>query len=281
VFCALLLAALVLTPVQASATVILTFTSQFYTSLDGGITQEPVDITRTSQGSSRSATWSGGQSDQTCFGPGLSQCFTGVATTDGQAFVDIGVLKLEWSAEATASPTAYGPPFVIGQNPWTAVARGGGPLISFSEDVTLTHPTLPVGSPVSFLATVVLDAFMFGNAQANLQVFAGFNCCGTFPAGGGYVQSFVVNGMVGDVLPVGMTLTSGGQAAAGFSLGRELDSAGFRGFNSANLYLDAQTPGLEISSPSQHDWSTPPDAPEPEGLLAGALLVAPALRRRR
>lgn len=87
-----------------------------------------------------------------------------------------------------------------------------------------------------------------------------------------------MNAMVGDVLPVGMTLTSGGQAAAGFSLSRELDSAGYSAFNSANQYLDALTPGLQFSSPSGHDWSTP-SVPEPSAaaLVAGLLLAARGL----
>jgi hypothetical protein len=247
-----------------------------FTSLDGGVTQTPalVSIVNGPNGTT-SATQVGGQSDSFCFGPGLGQCFAGSAGVDSRAFAGFGVLRLETLAEALASPTAYGPPFVIGTNPYTAVARTSF-ILTFTDDVDVTHPTLPDGSAIQFSFKVALDSAIFGNSQASFRWGAASTVFGMvnrgvgfpFPAGDHFALDITVDALVGDTVPIFLSLSSGGQASAGFTIGRELDSTGFDAFSTATLHLDAITPGLGLRAASGHDYAT---VPEPSTALLAAL----------
>lgn len=257
-----------------------------FTSLDRGITQTPVPVSIVNgPGGTKSSTQQGGQADSFCFGPGLTQCFAGTATVDGRAFAGFGQLKLETFASASASPLRYGPGFVQGDNPYEPVARMGYILTSM-DDVDVTHPTLPVGSPVQYSFKVRLDSTIFGNSQASFRWGAGSNVFGMvnrgvgfpFPAGDQFAQDITVDAVVGAKVPIFLSLSSGGQARAGLSVGAESDSTAFRGFNTATLNIDPITPGLQLLAASGHDYST---VPEPSGLLLVATgLVALALRAR-
>lgn len=257
-----------------------------FTSLDGGVTQTPalVSIVNDPNGT-KSATQSGGQSDFFCFGPGLGQCFAGTAGVESRAFAGFGVLKLETFAAASTSPLAYGPPFVIGTNPFAAVARTSF-ILTFMDDVDVTHPTLPDGTPVVFSFKVALDSAIFGNSQASFRWGAGSTVFGmvnrgvgfSFPAGDHFALDITVDALVGDSVPIFLSLSAGGQASTGFSAGRELDSTGFDAFSTATLHLDPITPGLRLLAASGHDYATVPE-PSTALLAAIGLLVLARIRQ--
>jgi hypothetical protein len=261
-------------------------TSTPYTSLDAGVTQTvvPTDVTDGPNGS-KSATQTGGQSDFFTFGPGLGQTFLGAASVNTRAVAGFGTLKLETYAEATASPTAYGPPFVIGENPYRPVARTSL-QVSFSDEIDVEHPSLPDGSPVQFRYRLVVDSTLFGNSQAILRWGLGSTVGGFVSRGEGVQFGFgdhfaidvPVDAVVGESLPLFVLLGSGGQASAGFDAGREFDSTGFDAFHTATLNLDPVTPGLRLVSDSGQDYAT---VPEPTGLLIVAAGLLGLGRRRR
>lgn len=257
-----------------------------FTSLDGGVTQTPVPVViLPGPGGTKSSTHKDGQGDSFCFGPGLGQCFGAGASVDSRAFAGFGQLRLETFATAFADPLIYGPPFVIGSNPYDAVARTSY-ILQFTDDVEVKHPTLPVGSPVQFSFKVALDSTIFGNSQASFRWGAGSTVFGMvnrgvgfpFPAGDHYAQDITVDALVGDLVPIFLSLSSGGQARAGLSVGTAQDTTAFRGFNTATLQLGAITPGLELRAASDHDYST---IPEPSTLLLVSAGIALLARRTR
>ena len=263
--------------VAASTSIFLTNTP--YTSLDGGATQTvaPTGIVDNSNGS-KSATQVGGQSDFFTFGPGQSQSFSGIASVNTKAFADFGTLRLQTYAAASASPIAYGPPFVIGTNPFYPVAYTTLGT-QFSDAITVTHPTLPQGAPVRFRYLLDVDSTLFGNSQAILRYSLGsavnvFVSRGEgipFGFGDNYVADLSIDAAVGDQLSFYVQLGSGGVASAGYVAGRELDSTDFNAFNTARLNLYPITPGLVLVSDSGRDYAAIPE-PSAAVVLAGALL---------
>jgi len=257
-----------------------------FTSLDGGVTQTLAPTVIVDNGGEKTATQEGSSSDQFCFGPGLTQCFGGAAEVESRAFAGFGVLRMETFAGALASPTAYGTGFpVMGTNPYTAVARTSFSLL-FQDDIEVMHPTLPDGTPVQFSFTVVLDSVIFGNSQATIRWSAGSTVFGMANrgvgfSGGDHIERIItVDALVGDIVPISLSLLSGGQASAGFSLGRELDQTGFQAFDTATLNLDPITPGLLLRAFSEHDYASDAPAPPAAALLAAVGVLALAFRAR-
>lgn len=100
-----------------------------------------------------------GQADFFTFGPGLQQGFVGSSWAYGWGEARFGVLRLYAEAGARVNPTVYGPPFVIGTNPFSARARVGGALVSFVDLVT-PPPTSGApnpGDPTTIKASVHLS----------------------------------------------------------------------------------------------------------------------------
>jgi len=262
-------------------------TGEVYTSLDGGTTKTPNVVNMvTNPNGSKSATQSGSQSDSFTFGPGLSQSFSGAANANATAFADFGTLRIDASAGALASPTAYLAPFpgVLGENPYYAIARSSF-FVAFRDDFTLTDPTgtLPVGTPVSYRVSVVLDSIVGGSYSGNLQIAAGLLASPT--VGGSFIRSdsssfsfgdrFVfdtnVNGKIGETHVFSVSLVAGANASAGYAVSREIQNSFFNAGSTLHGNLDPLTPGLVIAAESGHDYRT---VPEPGSLALASCAIA-------
>jgi hypothetical protein len=292
--CAVALAASA--PAQAVHMSQIALTGEVYTSLDNGVTKTP-NVVRivTNPNGSKSATQTGGQSDSFTFGPGLSQAFAGSAAAEATAFADFGVLRINASASALASPTAYVAPFpgALGNNPYESVARSAF-SVAFQDNFTLTDPAgaLPIGTPVSYRVSVVLDSIVGGDFSGNLQIAAGLlsnpTVGGTFIRSSSFQFSFGdhfvfgadVDGRIGETHVFAVSLVAGANAYAGFARSRESQSSFFNAGNTLHGNLDPVTQGLVLVTESGHDYRTVPE-PGSFALASCGLTGLAWLSRRR
>lgn len=275
-------------PGWALSTRQINITGAHYTSLDGGVTQVPLTVTnQTLANGALSASMSGQQSELITFGPGLTQSFSGAAKASANAFADFGTLRLDAFAEASAGPLAYVAPFpgVLGDNPYEAVARSTF-YVAFRDEFDLVDPAgvAPIGTPVSYRLTVVLDSTKGGGFSGNLQIAGGLlsapNVGGTFnlaQMGNRFVFSVDVNGHVGERHILTVSLVAGAFAAAGKSRSVTQSTAFFDASNTLHAFLDPLSTDLALASESGHDYATSA-VPEASVLallgLAAALLIA-------
>lgn len=171
----------------------------------------------------------------------------------------------------------------------TAMSQAGLNAVWFDE-LTLSHPTLPVGSPIQFMASHGLSWIFSGTTLANcgglnsLAVSSQFSLVGTLTdqcqSAGHIGASSVVNALVGDTLAIwgqliiGAYVVDGGQVSLSANV-----------LNTANYFIDPLTPGLTYTTASGATYLTPNTTPVPEptslSLLGlGALTLTLRSRRR-
>jgi hypothetical protein len=286
-----LVAALAGPRAQALSFTQINVTGQVYTSLDNGVTQTPNTVQIFDLGNgTKSATQSGSQSDSFDFGPGLGQGFLGAAAAEAEAFAAQGLLRIRAAASASASPLAYGPPFVIGDNPYNARAQASF-FAAFRDDIVLTDTTgtLAPGTAVTYHVDVIFDSTVFGDYSGNLQIAVGHpssliggtfarTATNPFSVGDHFVFSFDVPGLIGDTHIFTVSLVAGANASAGLAVSREGQVSLFDASATVRGFLDPVTPGLALVSESRHDFGTP--VPEPAGLALLGLGGAAGLARR-
>ncbi len=277
-------------PGWALSTRQINITGAHYTSLDGGATQVPLTVTtQTLASGALTASMAGQQSDLITFGPGLTQSFSGAAQASAHAFADFGTLRLDATAQASAGPLAYVAPFpgVLGDNPYEAVARSTF-FVSFRDEFDLVDPAgvAPIGTPVSYRLTVVLDSTKGGGFSGNLQIAGGLLSApgvgGTFQLaqiGNRFVYTVDVSGRVGERHILTVSLVAGAFAAAGKSAGVTQSTGFFDASNTLHAFLDPLTADLALASESGHDYATSA-VPEASVLALLGLAAAIVLARR-
>ncbi|WP_083440837.1 PEP-CTERM sorting domain-containing protein [Aquincola tertiaricarbonis] len=272
-----------------------------FVSPDNGQNRVDMAVTRQAQGAGESAS-------------GLKRLRVGpigggpIAGADlsGSAYAAPGVLKARIDGSTFIAPFADNIPTVTHGAP----IADGSFSSRFVDTVNLTSSTLAVGTPVQFNFTVNMhvvtnrpghngpdaSGWDSGNFYFHYFLGSGIDTMYRFPNGlYKSVPSFefslpmTVSGLVGDTLTLGAELSVGADARAGWYLDRggflttygtnqetHIDAS-----NTARLYLDAITPGLELVAESGHDYAISA-VPEPGtwALLGGGLCVLAVARRR-
>jgi hypothetical protein len=266
-----------------------------FTSLDNGLLQSPIATQKISLLNGTQRITGSGQSGD--FDPQLR--FDYVAAANGLAEAGPGVLRAKVSTFATAFSHVPNVPAVI----YSPRAQAGFQA-SFSELVELKHPTLALGSPITFNAVLDVDVassepvgfagtllVQFG-AGPQGGPFAGATY--TFPNGLftgvpdlDFAQTFPIQSFVGAFIVVSTRLSVAGLSRAGpDGLGGTfggVSSTVIDASNTVKTFLDPVTPGLVFVSESGHDYRLNA-VPLPAGLwlfLSALVSTTFRLKRRR
>jgi hypothetical protein len=276
-----------------------------FTSLDDGLSRTPIDVQHTilANGAER-VTGSGTIGGNT----GDPPLFRYSAAVTGLAEAGPGRLKARVVGEAVAASFIPNVPALTGGTPRAV----GGFSASYHEFVELSHPTLPVGSPVEFQVSLVVDvatnnpayfpqhapfareryatgsiglSYLVGT-QIGTNLFLPNSLFQTVPELH-FTQEFSGSGHVGDLLPVYTSLSVGSDNRAGpyeidgfmSNYGREQHTV-IDASNTVRLFLDPLTPGLTFESESGHDYRSTA-VPEPASVVLLIASVALAMRRSR
>lgn len=281
---------------SAQAVVVIEAFGSGHVSVDNASTKLMMDVTEQTLGGGRSVS---GVRDIVI--ASATDVFGGAAVS-GSAFAAPGVLKAKVDALAFVRSAAPGVSVSKAYAP-VAVGSFGG---SFSDTVLLSSATLAAGTPVQFVYTVELHATSNGAGHAGPQ-FGGYDS-GAFyfdaylgSSGGANLglmyhypngayqkvpnASFsyprTVNGVIGDVVSLGATLSLGADDRAGWygdgtgnlTFYGDLQETHLDASNTARFYLDAVTPGLDLVAESGHNYATAA-VPEPGTWLLLALGLA-------
>ncbi len=173
-----------------------------------------------------------GQSDFFTFGPGFDQAFAGVSWTYGFGYASFGVLRLYAEAGARAEPTLYGPPFVIGTNPYAGRARVSTAVVGFADLFTppptagAPNPGDPTTIKVQGHLSCIESGITLTRAGCNIYTPADYDAGQPGYAGfeiatrnGGYVSPCPI-----DASPVSLPATVGQTVVLYCGLGIDLNS---------------------------------------------------------
>lgn len=286
---ALLAAATLLGPVVAEAA---TFqvTATGWTSLDGGTTQVPFDLVEvTNPNGSRSVSGDGVSSAGT-----ISE-ITHYGAGSLSAFAGPGTLKVKVDAVGFIDALPFYEPRV------TAIAGA-----QMTDGVLVTSSTLPAGAIADYTVTLSVDishnspiyykpegfphgtfdlSLYYGTSGGtNLHLPVDFGGpSASWPVGSvvSFTQTFTGQAPVGSSVP--LYLSIGAAAREWVRTGdAHIYQTHIDASNTIRLFVDANTPGVELVSESGHDYSTNA-VPEPSvvGLAAAGLIALCARRSRR
>lgn len=209
---------------------------------------------------------------------GVSYNSSSASATSSSSF---GTLHAAVSASSTINPKYSGLGFYTNGAHGQATA-----MASFSDEITLTSGSLPIGATVAYSLTLTLHASFFfqnpGTDFGSASVFAMNNSMGIIRTGKvGEITQMVSNrlGKVGDKIQIDGQLQASASSSAAFSYpvstvqGGAIVDAG----NTSSLFINVTTPGAGFTSLS---GATYQPVPEPASIAALAIGAIGLLRRR-
>lgn len=244
-------------------------------SLDNFFTEQALAVTRTPI--------AGGQRISFADRTRLENAAFGVlsfAATTGEASVAPGTLKAVIGGETGIGAGAPNVPTITHGAPRVRANVG----VSFTDEISVESQTLAAGTPVEILT--VVDFSVSGNRPGHIggqfsgydsgtlffNYFFGFDIGATYSFPNGLflnVPEFefrlpvVLSAKVGDIIPIGAALGMTADNRAGFYTDDNGNLRSWGGGNktvidashTAELFLDALTPGVTLVSSSGHDYS--------------------------
>jgi hypothetical protein len=284
---ALLAAAILSAPASTVAATLELLNVTGWTSLDGGMTQVPFDLEEvTNPDGSRSVSGDGVSSAATV------EEITHYAAGGLFASAAPGVLKVEVDALAFIDALPFYHPRVI--------ASAGARL---TDNLLVTSSTLPNGTPVDYTVTLrvlighdvpvwykpsggpapgtfTLNLYYGASGGTNLFLpvdFGGPSVSWPVANPISYTQPYPGTAAVGDSIPLYLNVAAGAQqwVTVGDSIYHQshIDAS-----NSIEVFVDAETPGVELVAESGHDYSIA--APEPSAFALAVVAVATLAARR-
>jgi hypothetical protein len=281
-------------------------TGSGYVSLDNAVTRTPWDIVFSSTSGSQSVT---GQGSLDAFN--TNDGILSAAGGEGSAFAAPGELKAKVRGYASVGSAGPNIPTITHGAPRTQASFSA----LFSDELTLQSATLPIGTPVSYRATIHMervtnnpgwigpqwspDRYASGNFFFSFQVGPSIGSLVAIPnslfqsvPSHAFELPYTANGAVGDVISVGAQLGVSADDRAGYYLDSQGMLRSWQGpqetvidaSNTAKIYFDVLTPDVLAVAASGHDYAFAAAVPEPATwatMTAGLLFMAVILRRRR
>lgn len=256
-----------------------------YVSLDAGTTQYPLEVTHTDDTAV----------DESKFAAGSGSFYEHTLTVPEQIGALAGANGYAYAAPGVLHAQIHGLAFIDGLPEFDPMVQAGFGS-PFTDTLHLTSSTLAPGTPVSYHGSVEIDVGQYGayyysgNGYSTGTFTLQYSVSGAgsfydFPEPGfsdlpdlHFEIPFDGSGSVGDAVPISCSLGLGVENRANNGYGDEQETV-LSGPDGVQLFVDAVTTGLTITSDSGHDYARA--APEPTFASAGAVAALALLARRR